>query len=64
MSRRYAKHLPATNGWRAPNGQMAEFEPRRFESAADDDSSTVRCARCGQERQRGQRCIACEKVEP
>lgn len=59
MSKRSTK-LPPTNGWRAPNGQMAPMEPERFAPVSDETGVLKQCARCGRMRRFGTPCADCE----
>jgi hypothetical protein len=59
MSKRATK-LPATNGWRAPNGQMAPLEPSKFAPVTDETGVLKQCARCGRMRRFGTPCADCE----
>lgn len=61
MSKRQTK-LPPTNGWRAPNGQMAPMEPARYQAVNLDAGTHVTCPRCREPRQFGRPCPRCERA--
>lgn len=60
MSKRSTK-LPPTNGWRAPNGQMAPMEPAKFAQVNLDAGTHVTCPRCQMPREFGRPCPRCER---